>query len=494
MEKSPYISLDDKNDDIDNIDSEEYIEKHHLVKKLNERIKQLEEELQTTKECLQTSNQEHLVYNEELQSTNEEIQSVNNELQKIIIQYKNKNQELSDLYDDMTNYINSADIGTIFLDSNLCIRKFTSNITKEINLKAQDIGRPINHITNNMIDDDIDRIANEVLRSHVSSEREIQSKDGNWYLLKCAPYCTYENLLKGVVISFVDITKIKNIENENEIGKRLLNETLLAESLKTEFFSNLSHELKTPLNVILCTLQLMDTFIYDRDHIAKEREFIKYSNIMKQNCYRQLRLVNNMIDITKFDSGFLRLNLVNCNIVNVVENITLSVSEYIKSKCIELIFDTEIEECILACDPEMIERVILNLLSNSVKFTNPSGSMSVNMYKKEEEIYISIKDTGIGIPNDKLDVIFDRFRQVDKSHTRKQEGSGIGLSIVRSLVELHGGKITVLSEYGKGTEFIIMLPIIVLLEQNGSCRVSKDDTQETIQRMHIEFSDIYSLK
>jgi signal transduction histidine kinase len=200
-----------------------------------------------------------------------------------------------------------------------------------------------------------------------------------------------------------------------------------------------------------------------------------------------------MIDITKLDAGFFELELKNCNIVNVVENITLSVSEYIKHKSIELVFDTDIEECIIACDPDKIERVMLNLLSNSIKFTKQGGSMRVNMYDKGESIIISIKDTGIGIPNDKTGIIFDRFRQVDKSLTRKQEGSGIGLSIVKSLIELHGGKISVLSEYGKGTEFIIELPVVVLPEDKGKCRVIEAESQERIERIHIEFSDIYSL-
>ncbi|MBX4270122.1 HAMP domain-containing histidine kinase [Clostridium estertheticum] len=313
-------------------------------------------------------------------------------------------------------------------------------------------------------------------------EKEIESKSGSWYLLKCAPYCTFDNLIKGVVLSLVDIT-----------NKKLLDETILSETLKTEFFSNLSHELRTPLNIILCTLQLLDTYTTGSEVNEKERKFKQYIGIMKQNCYRQLRLVNNMIDITKLDAGFFNLNLQNCNIVNVVESITMSVAEYIKTKSIKLIFDTDIEECIMSCDPEKIERVILNLLSNSIKFTRSGGSMKVNMYDKGKNIIICIKDTGIGIPPDKLNIIFDRFRQVDRSLTRKQEGSGIGLSIVKSLVELHGGTISVRSEYGKGTEFIIVLPIIVLPKDNDTFEVFESESQERIERIDIEFSDIYSL-
>ena len=473
----PSISLHYKSDNV-----VKYIRKDDLEKKLNERIIQLEEELQYTKECLQISNEEQLVYNEELLSTNEEFQAANDELLKINARYQAKNKELADIYNDMTNYLNSSDIGTIFLDENLCVRKFTPSITKEVNLKAQDIGRPMHHISNNLINDDLNAGASKVLSSNMSSEKEIQSKNGSWYLLKCTPYCTLENSIKGVVLSLVDIT-----------NKKLLDETILSETLKTEFFSNLSHELRTPLNVILSALQLLDTYVTGGEVNDKERKFKKYSNIMKQNCYRQLRLVNNMIDITKLDAGFFELTLQNCNIVNIVESVTMSVAEYIKSKSIELIFDTDIEECIISCDPEKIERLILNLLANSIKFTKPDGNITVNMYDKGENIIISIKDTGIGIPNDKLDIIFDRFRQVDRSLTRKQEGSGIGLSIVKSLVELHSGKISVSSQYGKGTEFNIVLPVTALLKENDICRIFEAESQERIERIHVEFSDIYSL-
>jgi len=472
----PSIGLNYKND------NNEYIGKYDSEIKLNEKIIQLEQELQHTKECLQLSNEEHLVYNEELLSANEEYQSANDELLKINTQFQYKNQELADLYSDMTNYLNSTDIGTIFLDENLCIRKFTPRITKEINLKAQDIGRPMHHIVSNLKNDDLNMGASEVLRSHMPYEKEIQSKNGTWYLMKCTPYCTIENSIKGVVLSLVDIT-----------NKKLLNESILSETLKTEFFTNLSHELRTPLNVILSAIQLLDKYESSGDVNNKEIKFKKYSNIMKQNCYRQLRLVNNMIDITKLDAGYFELNLQNCNIVEVVESVTMSVSEYIKTKSIELIFDTDIEDCIMSCDPEKIERVILNLLSNSIKFTRSGGSMTVNMYDKGENIIISIKDTGIGIPSDKLGIIFDRFRQVDRSLTRKQEGSGIGLSIVKSLVELHKGTISVFSEYGKGTEFIIVFPVIVDPKESSIGGIFEAELQERIERIHVEFSDIYSL-
>jgi len=214
----------------------------------------------------------------------------------------------------------------------------------------------------------------------------------------------------------------------------------------------------------------------------------KHIGIMKQNCYRLVRLINNLIDVTKIDSGYFEINLENANIVSIVEDITLSVAEYIENKHISLIFDTDIEEKIMACDPDKIERIILNLISNAVKFTSPGGSIFVNISDRGENINISVKDTGIGIPKTKQKVIFQRFIQVDKSLTRKHEGSGIGLSLVKALVNMHKGNITVASEPDKGSEFCIELPVYLIND-----RKNKNDflIQGKVEKIKIEFSDIY---
>ncbi len=275
--------------------------------------------------------------------------------------------------------------------------------------------------------------------------------------------------------------------------KKLLEEARAFDAIKNDFFGNLSHELRTPLNVIMSTLQLLDAHIKNSPTNEKHDLYIKkHLNIMKQNCLRQLRLVNNMIDITKIDAGFFDVKLQNYDIVNVVENVTLSVSEYIRNKSLELVFDTDFEEKIIACDPNNIERIVLNLLSNAVKFTKEGGSINVNMYDRGDRVLISVKDSGIGIPKEMQEVIFDRFRQVDKSLTKNNEGSGIGLSLVKSLVELHGGMVYVQSEYGSGSEFIIELPVRTVPEDASIVR-EDDRLQQNVEKIHIEFSDIYNL-
>ena len=202
--------------------------------------------------------------------------------------------------------------------------------------------------------------------------------------------------------------------------------------------------------------------------------------------------MNNLIDITKIDSGFMELNLKNENIVEVVEEITLSTAEYVKSMSRTIIFDTDIEEKIMAFDEEKMERILLNLISNAIKFTSPGGVIEVSIYDKDTHIIISVKDNGKGIPEDKLTQIFERFKQVDSLLSRSHEGSGIGLAIVKSLVELQGGKISVKSNIKEGTEFIITLPVNIIPD-NANDRSQKSLINQTnVEKIQIEFSDIYS--
>lgn len=253
--------------------------------------------------------------------------------------------------------------------------------------------------------------------------------------------------------------------------------------IKNEFMANVSHELRTPLNVILGTVQMLELIKTDVDN-KKEHKYIK---ILKQNCYRLVRLINNVIDITKIDADFYDMKMQNCEIVNLIKEITDSVAEYALSKEIAVVYNSDNEKKIINCDPDQIERIILNLLSNAIKFTPAGGTVTVQVNDKGEKIELIVKDTGIGIPLNKQKTIFKRFEQVDKSISR-HEGSGIGLSLVKALVEKHNGIITVNSEENKGSEFIIELPC------NTKDNVSEEWIDQSIlnktEKIKIEFSDI----
>ncbi|WP_432666207.1 sensor histidine kinase [Wukongibacter baidiensis] len=301
-----------------------------------------------------------------------------------------------------------------------------------------------------------------------------------------------------------DFSVHSDISSKDEIGvlsdsfntlikenKRLLDETIKYDKMKTEFFSNISHELKTPLNIIFSSTQLLYLCTSEAEEDISPAKLNKYIDMIKQNSYRLLRLVNNLIDITKIDSGFMELNVKNENIVEVVENITLSTAEYVKSKCRNIVFDTEIEEKIIAFDPEKMERIILNLISNAVKFTKAGDSIAVMIYDRKDAVQISVKDSGIGIPENKQKIIFDKFIQANPLYSRSNEGSGIGLSLVKSLVEMHGGKVIVRSEEGNGTEFVIELPVKLIYEEKKNHITEEFSQQSNVEKIQIEFSDIY---
>ena len=254
--------------------------------------------------------------------------------------------------------------------------------------------------------------------------------------------------------------------------------------MRSDFFANMSHELRTPLHIIFSSIQMME-IIFKKEEIDR-RKVNKYIGIIKQNVYRQQRLVNNLIDMTKMDSGYFQIKLEDYNIVNVVEEVTMSIKPYVDSKNISLLFDTNVEEKIIACDPLMMERIMLNLLSNAIKFTDNNGYIMVDVEEKEESVVITVKDTGIGIREDKIKEIFDRFIQVNKTTIREHEGSGIGLSLVKALVEMHKGKIYIKSEYGKGSEFIIELPN----KKIGNEEKVNIFRQASIESVCLELSDI----
>lgn len=292
---------------------------------------------------------------------------------------------------------------------------------------------------------------------------------------------TYALVLCKNVTEQKKILELKEKVNEEE---RKLREKIEHDKMKDEFFANLSHELRTPLTIILGAIQLLEDT--SQAIVPKENRNFK---TLKQNGYRLLRLISNLLDITKIDSGYFEITMDKYNIVSVVEDITSSVVDYIENKGLSIEFDTEVEEKIVNCHLDSMDRIILNLLSNAVKFTPKGGKIFVNIYDEADNVKIVVRDTGIGIKKENINYIFDRFRQVDKSFTRNHEGSGIGLSIVKSLVEMQGGTISLNSEYGQGSEFTIKLPAINLsLDESLNTIKEKEDYIE--QKISIEFSDI----
>lgn len=278
---------------------------------------------------------------------------------------------------------------------------------------------------------------------------------------------------------------IKNMSDEVKVRNKV-EETL---DMQNQMFSTISHELKTPLSVIFSASQLIEMYLKEEKNKINIENIGKSINTIKQNCYRFTKLVNNIVDLFSIESGFYKLNFRNGNIVEIVEDIVDSVRVYVENKGLKLVFDTEIEEKVIAIDVDKMERIILNLISNAAKFSHKGGKIYVDIKDKGDFVEILVRDYGVGINQKYLNTIFDKYHKVDNFLAKNTEGSGIGLALVKTMVELLGGEISVESELGTGSLFTVRLPVEVL--DKSKVKKTTEHTDNRIEQINIEFSDVY---
>ena len=307
---------------------------------------------------------------------------------------------------------------------------------------------------------------------------ELDRNDGKiYYNLVFQPVLDYRKEIAEVLIIGIDIT--------NEIRKMEYIESILR--MKDEFLSMISHEFKTPLCVINAAIQAMEVLCHD-ELTDKIRDYI---DKIRHNSFRQLRLVNNLLDVTRANSVNIKINRNNIDIVSLTRAIAESVKLYASQKGLMIFLDCNVKSQIVGMDEEKYERILLNLLSNSIKFTQPGKNIRIGLDMEKSRLLLRVQDEGIGIPKDKQVLIFERFGQVDSTLSRQAEGTGIGLSLVKSMVDVLGGEISVESEIGKGSIFSLKLPCEKCLNQEGSDPLSVQIDNRLIQATAIEFSDIY---
>ena len=245
--------------------------------------------------------------------------------------------------------------------------------------------------------------------------------------------------------------------------------------IKSRFFGNISHEFRTPLTLTIGPLENALTGVYG----PVSQQLGSQLEVMLRNSRRLLRLINQLLDLSKLESGKFKLKPRKGELVNLTEGVVMSFTAFAEKEGIQLSFDTRSPSVELWYDGEAVEKVLFNLISNAVKFTPEGGSIDVSLQEVRtvirgasyEAVEIKVRDSGSGIPATDLPYIFDRFHQVDGTVSRVQEGTGIGLSLVKELVDLHGGTIRVESAVGEGTEFAVLLP-------KGTDHFDKSDLQE----------------
>ncbi len=227
-----------------------------------------------------------------------------------------------------------------------------------------------------------------------------------------------------------------------------------ANDAKTRFLNMMSHELRTPLGAIGGYAALLEEGIYG----ALTEEQSKYIARIRHNQAHLLQLVNELLDLGKIESGAFELRLDAVPVQTVVESAHTMIEPQIRARDLQLQVEVADPGLRFHADRERVEQIVLNLLSNAVKFTPPGGSVRIMVAPEADKICLGVRDTGVGIPDDKLEIVFEAFYQVEASRSRAYGGTGLGLSISRQLARAMGGDLTVKSELGKGSTFFLSLP------------------------------------
>jgi len=583
------------------------------------------EEMETSNEELQATNEELVASNEELQSTNEELHSVNEELYTVNAEYQRKIVELTELTDDMDNLLRSTEVGTIFLDRDLVIRKFTPRIGQTFQILPQDIGRRIDTFSHNLAEADLLADVRLVLETENRVEKQVRDRHGNWFLLRVLPYYK-KTRVDGVVVTLIDIALLKEAEKrlrlmskvfmdgadpiiiedlagtimglnveaervygwsrgelmgrnyhvllpedqrglgdelrrrcrggepirnyeavrrtkEGEVRPVLLTMSLLtdeagqpvaiatiakdiaarkkaeeerqryAEQLEAandvlrenvanrqqaeqqareavrrrdQFLAMLSHELRNPLGAILNA-----TYVMDRN-AAGDNATLAARQVVQRQARQMARLLDDLLDVSRVTQGKIEIQRTVTDLAEIFESAIETVRPLLETR--ELVLTVGLPDVPIRIlgDPARLQQIHVNLLNNAARYTPPGGRIELCARREGDEALIRVCDSGVGIPADMLENVFDLFVQADSTLDRSTGGMGVGLTLVRMLVEMHGGRVIAESDGpGKGSQFTVRLPVcdtapqpaepppriqpqqssrILIVEDNADCR------------------------
>ena len=529
------------------------------------------EEREASNEELQASYEELQASNEELQSTNEELQSVNEELYTVNAEYKRKIAELTELTNDMDNLLSSTEVGTVFLDSQLRIRKFTPQIGETFSLVAHDIGRPIDAFANNLDYPELGEDLARVLRNGSPVERELRDVRGKGFFLRILPY-RVRGAIDGVVLTLIDVSGLRAAEDALFRERYLLNSLLrsvpdaiyfkdargrfirandamahrlglsdasqatgktafdlpdpttalalqleddvvlrtgepqhyrlerrpggdgheawdlvtrlplrdgdgrivgiivifrdvtaqkLAEDKiheavrrRDQFLAMLSHELRNPLGAMVTAMAILRNGGHADEHRGK------FLEILERQTRQMTRLLDDLLEASRVTQNKIELRQEVVDLCAVARGAADAARIQMDGQNIH--FTSEIDEgpIYVKGDPSRLEQIHANLLSNAAKYTPCGGHVTLAVRRDDDNAVIRVRDNGMGMPVHMLESIFDLFVQSSRTLDRAGGGLGLGLTLVRSLVMMHGGTVVAHSEgEGKGSEFVVRLPL-----------------------------------
>lgn len=532
------------------------------------------EELQTTNEELQSANEQLTSSNEELQSTNEELHSVNEELYTVNAEHQRKIDELTELNNDMDNLLTSTNVHTIFLDCDLCIRRFTPGVADTFNLIPQDIGRRFDSFSHRIVHSTLIAEVEQVSRTGTPFEQEVVDKRGTWFLLRIRPYIA-RSQVEGVVITLIDITTLKEAQSKLEemseivqhsddaiyrvdldgmirtwnmgasrlyghesadaIGKHVSilappdrssepityldrlangisvdhvetervrrNGTIVQVSLtvspirdhhgvivgasvisrditkqkvaeeeirqavrqRDQFLATLSHELRNPLSAILNATSLLQEDEIDAETSRDARDVVEHQ------LRHVARLLDDLLDVARFTNGKLTLRKEVADLSQIVMDVTDCIQFQVEERSQALQVESPTEPVYVEGDVGRLQQAQVNLLVNASKYSSEGRTIWYRIGRDGDNAVISIRDDGEGISPSLLPSIFEPFVQAEQSIERSQGGMGLGLPLVKMIVDSHGGTVHAHSGGpGQGSEFTIRLPLTDLTPKKAA--------------------------
>ncbi len=420
-------------------------------------LKKTVSELEIVNEELQATNEELLTANEELQSSNEELQSVNEELYTVNAEYQEKLGEVTSLNNDISNFLSSTMVGIIFLDDKLQIRRFTEYVSKEFSVMEQDVGRPIRFMDYNFVNIELSTVCQRVAAQMTPIELDAISAGGKQYFLRVSPYRTSEKKMGGLVVTFVDTSEQEETNHSPSAIQQELQRERLANREKDSFLSRISHDVRTPLNAILGMAQLMES------QEKRSAEDLERLQTIGKNVNYLLGIFGDILETSRISAGKVMIRTAVTDERAFLEGIIMLVLSEAEGKGVALTAELpKSAKRFLMIDTDHVTRILVNLIGNAIKYTPEGGKVDLSVSARKlrsgrvRHEYV-VSDNGTGMSDEFQKRMFEPFEQETESRRDHVEGQGLGLFIVKQLVDAMQGKIGCVSEPGKGTTFTVVI-------------------------------------
>ena len=402
------------------------------------------EELETSNEELQATNEELVASNEELQSTNEELHSVNEELYTVNAEHQRKIEELTELTNDINNLMVSTEIGTIFLDRDLRIRRFTPAIGQAFNVLARDIGRPIEHIAYNFESPTWVEDAKRVLQTGEPSEKEVRTTDGKSYLKRIHAYRTEEDAIRGVVLTFIELTSVEAAQQLQLYAEQLRKANLELQ----DFAYAVSHDLRTPLRQQREFGELLQQQVAGQ----LQHEAAELLGHLAAGARRAESMIEALLEYSRVETQANEPEAIDCDgLIDAIKRELESTVAQQKGR----INSTPLP--VVHGDAAQLKKVLRHLIDNAIRYCGKPPEIEVSAQTSDDWATFKVADNGIGIAKHDLDRVFIVFQSLGTDSPNPT--NGIGLPLCKRIVERHGGRIWIESKPAEGTRVFFTLPI-----------------------------------